>query len=86
MAILASSGLVNTFSEFFVRIATPHTLPFWGLTSSFFINFFAPSGGGHWVIQGPFMIAAAKAIGASVGHPATAVVVGNAWNDLIQPF
>jgi short-chain fatty acids transporter len=86
MAIMASSGLVNTFSEFFIRIATPHTLPFWGLISSFFINFFAPSGGGHWVIQGPFMIEAAKSIGASVGHTATAVMLGNAWNDLIQPF
>ena len=86
MAIMASSGLVNTFSAFFVKIATPHTLPFWGLISSFFINFFAPSGGGHWVIQGPFMIEAAKAIGASVGHTATAVMLGNAWNDLIQPF
>jgi short-chain fatty acids transporter len=86
MAIMASSGLVKTFSEFFVKIATPHTLPFWGLISSFFINFFAPSGGGHWVIQGPFMIEAAKAIGASVGHTATAVMLGNAWNDLIQPF
>src|SRR5471030_557385 len=86
MAIMASSGLVNTFSAFFVKIATPHTLTFWGLISSFFINFFAPSGGGHWVIQGPFMIEAAKAIGASVGHTATAVMLGNAWNDLIQPF
>jgi short-chain fatty acids transporter len=86
MAIMASSGLVNTFSEFFVKIATPHTLPFWGLISSFFINFFAPSGGGHWVIQGPFMIEAAKSIGASVGHTATAVMLGNAWNDLVQPF
>lgn len=86
MAIMASSGLVNTFSEFFIRIATPHTLPFWGLISSFFINFFAPSGGGHWVIQGPFMIEAAKSIGASVAHTATSVMLGNAWNDLIQPF
>jgi short-chain fatty acids transporter len=86
MAIMASSGLVNTFSEIFVKVATPQTLPFWGLISSFFINFFAPSGGGHWVIQGPFMIQAAKAIGASVGHTATAVMLGNSWNDLIQPF
>ncbi|WP_028203046.1 short-chain fatty acid transporter [Paraburkholderia nodosa] len=86
MAIMASSGLVNTFSEAFVKIATPATLPFWGLISSFVINFFAPSGGGHWVIQGPFMIEAAKTIGASVGHTSTAVMLGNAWNDLVQPF
>lgn len=86
MAIMASSGLVNTFSQFFVKVATPATLPFWGLISSFVINFFAPSGGGHWVIQGPFMIEAAKAIGASVGHTSVAVMLGNAWNDLVQPF
>ncbi|KAG8148490.1 short-chain fatty acid transporter [Burkholderia catarinensis] len=86
MAIMASSGLVNTLSEAFVKVATPDTLPFWGLISSFVINFFAPSGGGHWVIQGPFMIEAAKTIGASVGHTSTAVMLGNAWNDLVQPF
>ncbi|WP_027819039.1 short-chain fatty acid transporter [Paraburkholderia bannensis] len=86
MAIMASSGLVNTLSEAFVKVATPATLPFWGLISSFVINFFAPSGGGHWVIQGPFMIEAAKTIGASVGHTSTAVMLGNAWNDLVQPF
>ncbi|RQM50740.1 short-chain fatty acid transporter [Paraburkholderia tropica] len=86
MAIMASSGLVNTFSEAFVKVATPATLPFWGLISSFVINFFAPSGGGHWVIQGPFMIEAAKTLGASVGHTSTAVMLGNAWNDLVQPF
>jgi len=86
MAIMASSGLVETFSVYFVRLATPGTLPFWGYISSFFINFFAPSAGGHWVIQGPFMIEAAKLIGASVAHTPTAVMLGNAWNDLVQPF
>jgi short-chain fatty acids transporter len=86
MAIMASSGLVNTFSHWFTGVATPSTLPFWGLISSFIINFFAPSGGGHWVIQGPFMVEAAKAIGASVPHTSMSVMLGNAWNDLIQPF
>ncbi|CAM2163303.1 short-chain fatty acids transporter [Paraburkholderia sacchari] len=86
MAIMASSGLVETLSSAFVKVATPATLPFWGLVSSFVINFFAPSGGGHWVIQGPFMIEAAKTIGASVSHTSVAVMLGNAWNDLVQPF
>lgn len=86
MAVMAASGLVNTFSEAFVRVASAQTLPFWGLVSSFVINFFAPSGGGHWVVQGPFMIDAAKSLGASVPHTAMAVMLGNAWNDLVQPF
>ena len=86
MAIMAASGLVETLSEQFVHVATPGTLPFWGLVSSFVINFFAPSAGGHWVIQGPFMVEAAKSIGASVAQTSTAVMLGNAWNDLVQPF
>ncbi|MBB1634445.1 TIGR00366 family protein [Cupriavidus sp. UME77] len=86
MAIMAGSGLVDTISRVFVDIATPQTLPFWGLVSSFVINFFAPSGGGHWVIQGPFMIDAAKAIGSSVSQTSMSVMLGNAWNDLVQPF
>ena len=45
MAIMAASGLVTTISKIFVDVATPETLPFWGLISSFVINFFAPSAG-----------------------------------------
>lgn len=86
MAIMGASGLVVTISGIFTNISTPETLPFWGLISSFLINFFAPSGGGHWVIQGPFMIDAANAIGASTAQTSMSVMLGNAWNDLVQPF
>jgi short-chain fatty acids transporter len=86
MAIMAASGLVESIAHVFVNISTPETLPFWGLISSFLINFFAPSGGGHWVIQGPFMIDAANAMGASMPQTAMSVMLGNAWNDLVQPF
>ncbi|AUL45834.1 short-chain fatty acid transporter [Bordetella trematum] len=86
MAIMAGSGLVTTISEIFVDVATPASLPFWGLISSYVINFFAPSAGGHWVIQGPFMIDAAHAIGSSISQTTMSVMLGNAWNDLVQPF
>ena len=86
MAIMAASGLVTTISKVFVDVATPASLPFWGLISSFVINFFAPSAGGHWVIQGPFMIDAAREIGSALNQTTMAVMLGNAWNDLVQPF
>lgn len=86
MAIMAASGLVTTISELFVNISDSTTLPFWGLISSYVINFFAPSAGGHWVVQGPFMIDAAKNLGASFSQTSMSVMLGNAWNDLIQPF
>lgn len=86
MAIMAASGLVGTIAHVFVRISTSDTLPFWGLISSFIINFFAPSGGGHWVIQGPFMLDAAASMHASMAQTSMSVMLGNAWNDLVQPF
>lgn len=86
MAVMAGSGLVLTISQWFLNISTPRTLPFWGLISSFVINYFAPSGGGHWVIQGPFMIDAAHKLGTSLAQTSMAVMMGNAWNDLVQPF
>lgn len=86
MAIMAGSGLVDSISRGFVDISNAQTLPFWGLLSSFLINFFAPSGGGHWAIQGPFMIEAAKALNSSLAQTSMAVMLGNAWNDLVQPF
>jgi short-chain fatty acids transporter len=86
MAIMAGSGLVDTISQAFVGIATPHTLGVLGILSSYVINFFAPSAGGHWVVQGPFMIEAAKQLGTPLNQTAMAVMLGNAWNDLVQPF
>lgn len=86
MGMMAGSGLVITISKWFVDISTTHTLAFWGFISSFIINFFAPSSGGHWVIQGPFMIEAAKQIGANLGKVTQAVQMGSSWNDLLQPF
>ncbi len=86
MGMMAGSGLVITISNWFVQISNAHTLAFWGLISSFIINFFAPSSGGHWAIQGPFMLEAAKQLGANLGKVSQAVQMGSSWNDLLQPF
>ncbi|MDR2327131.1 MAG: TIGR00366 family protein [Acidovorax sp.] len=86
MAIMHGSGLVESIAHIFVNISNADTLPLWGLVSSFVINFFAPSGGGHWVLQGPFMIDAATTLGASQAQTAMSVMLGNGWNDLVQPF
>lgn len=86
MAIMHGSGLVESIAHVFVSISSADTLPLWGLISSFVINFFAPSGGGHWLLQGPFMIDAATTLGASQAQTAMSVMLGNGWNDLVQPF
>ncbi|MNQ70768.1 Short-chain fatty acids transporter [compost metagenome] len=86
IAMMHASGLVDTISAAFISISTTQSLPFWGVISSFIINFFAPSAGGHWAIQGPFMVEAARELSTSQAQTAMSVMLGNAWNDLIQPF
>lgn len=45
-----------------------------------------PSGGGHWIIQGPFVIDAAKELGADFGKATMAISYGEQWANMIQPF
>lgn len=86
MGMMTSSGLVTTMADWFVAISTPQTLPFWGWISSMLINIFVPSGGGHWAVQGPFMIEAANAMGANLATVSMSVALGNGVQDIIQPM
>ncbi len=86
MGMMAGSGIVDLISHGFIAFSTTATIPFWGFISSMVLNFFTPSAGGHWVIQGPFMIEAAKAMGADLGKVSMSVQLGNSWQDIIQPF
>lgn len=66
--------------------ATPGTFPVMTFFSSALINFAVPSGGGHWVIQGPFVIPAAQALGADLGKSVMAIAYGEQWMNMAQPF
>ncbi len=86
LAILAGSGLIVTFSNWFVSISSAETLPISSFFSAGLINLFVPSGGGQWVIQGPVMMDAAQKLGASIPATALAVQIGDQWTNMVQPF
>ena len=86
LGILNSTGLAGVISKAFVAIATAHTLPFWSYICSLFITFLVPSGGGHWAVQGPFVIPAAVQVGASLPASAMAVAAGENVAYMLQPF
>lgn len=85
-AVMDHSGLAGIITKWFVDIATPHTFDLLAFLSSALINFAVPSGGGHWVVQGPFVMPAAKALGTDLGHAAMAIAYGEAWTNMAQPF
>lgn len=86
MGILVGSGLMVSFAELFVDISSASTLPIWSFISGGVINILAPSGGGQWAVQGPVMIEAANALGASHAATALAVQIGDQWTNMVQPF
>ncbi len=85
-ALMDHSGLGELITHIFITIASKHTFPVWVFLSSGVINFAIPSGGGHWVVQGPFIMAAAKQLGADLGHAVMAIAYGEAWMNMAQPF
>lgn len=85
-ATMDHSGLAGVITKWFIDIASVHTFPLLTFLSSAVINFAVPSGGGHWVVQGPFVMPAAKAIGADLGKSAMAIAYGEAWTNMAQPF
>lgn len=86
MGLMQYSGLADRISEVFVQISTASTLPVWTFLSGGLVNFFVPSGGGQWVVQGPIMLKAAQTLGASPAKISMALAWGDAWTNLIQPF
>ncbi|MBT2790055.1 short-chain fatty acid transporter [Paraburkholderia strydomiana] len=86
MGMMDATGLPNVISRFFIEISSPHTLPFWSYVCSVLVTFFIPSGGGHWAVQGPFVVPAAVALHASVPATTMAVAMGEQVSNMLQPF
>jgi short-chain fatty acids transporter len=86
MGIMTGTGLAAAMSQAFVAFSTQDTLPFWSFVSSNIISLFVPSGGGHWAVQGPFMIPAAIDLNVDPALTAMAVAFGEQTANMIQPF
>lgn len=79
-------SLASVISSFFVSISTVKTLPFFTFLSAGIVNFFVPSGGGQWAVQGPVMLPAAQELGIELPKVAMAIAYGDSWTNMIQPF
>ncbi|OUI86473.1 TIGR00366 family protein [Acetobacter tropicalis] len=86
MGIMTATGLAGVISVFFVHIASAQTLPFWSFISSLIITFLVPSAGGHWAVQGPFVVPAALSLHASIPHVIMGVAIAENVANMLQPF
>lgn len=86
MGIMTTTGLAAVISKAFLAFTTAQTLPFWTYLSSLLITLFIPSGGGHWAVQGPFVLPAARDLHASFSGTTMGVVMGESVANMLQPF
>ena len=80
------SGLAEMIARWFVTIANAHTFPLLVYWYSGILSYFIPSGGSKWIVEAPYILSAAKALGV----PAQQAIVSYAWGDMsthfLQPF
>lgn len=86
MGMMSSSGLAEAMSQFFVEISNESTFLFFTYISAGIVNFFVPSGGGQWAVQGPIILPAAKEVGIDLAKASMAIAWGDAWSNMVQPF
>ncbi|WP_322057830.1 short-chain fatty acid transporter [Paraburkholderia sp. J63] len=86
MGIMKGTGLASMIAKAFVTIATAASLPIWSYLSSLIITLLVPSAGGHWAVQGPFVLPAALSLHASVPRTAMGVAMAENVSNMLQPF
>ncbi|MEH6473011.1 MAG: short-chain fatty acid transporter [Halopseudomonas sp.] len=86
MGMMVHSGLAASISQWFVEVSTVTTFPLFTFLSAGLVNFFVPSGGGQWAVQGPIVMPAAAELGVNLSRAAMAVAWGDAWTNMVQPF
>jgi short-chain fatty acids transporter len=79
-------ALAGIIADWFLSFSNEYTFAFWTFVSSNIISLFIPSGGGHWLVQGPVMVPAAESLGVDQGLIAMAVAWGEGTANMIQPF
>lgn len=86
MAMLDASGLIREFSSWLAQGAGASGTPLFTFISAAVVNFFVPSGGGQWGIQGPVALQAGLAAEVPVGKMIMSVAYGDQLTNMLQPF
>jgi short-chain fatty acids transporter len=85
-AIITSTHLSQKLADIFVSVSTPFTFPAFVAIYSAILGVFVPSGGSKWVIEAPYVMAAAHELKVHLGWVVVSYDLGEALANLVQPF
>lgn len=84
--VLHQSALNDRIAGLFVGVASRATLPPLIAVYSAVLGIFVPSGGSKWVIEAPYVLAAAHRLKVHLGWMVAVYDLGEALANLVQPF
>jgi len=84
--MISKTGIAERLAHVFVTITTKSTFPIVVALYSAILGVFVPSGGGKWVVEAPYVMAAAKAWGEHLGWTVQIYNAAEALPNLINPF
>jgi short-chain fatty acids transporter len=84
--MISKTPMADRLANVFVHLTTKNTFPVVVALYSATLGMFVPSGGGKWVIEAPYVMAAAKAWHAHLGWTVQIYNAAEALPNLINPF
>jgi len=85
-AVITTTQLNDTLAGLFVSVSTPASFPAVVAVYSAVLGIFVPSGGSKWVVEAPYVMAAAHDLKVHLGWVVTSYDLGEALANLLQPF
>jgi short-chain fatty acids transporter len=84
--MISKTPIAEHLAKLFIEITTKETFPIVVAIYSAVLGMFVPSGGGKWVVEAPYVMAAAKAWGEHLGWTVQIYNAAEALPNLINPF
>jgi short-chain fatty acids transporter len=84
--IITATHLNDRLADAFVSVSNARTFPGLVAVYSAVLGVFVPSGGSKWVIEAPYVMAAAHELKVHLGWVVAAYDLGEAVANLVQPF
>jgi short-chain fatty acids transporter len=84
--LISKTAIATTLADLFVALTTRGTFPIVVAIYSAVLGLFVPSGGGKWVIEAPYVMAAASAWKVHLGWTVQIYNAAEALPNLINPF
>jgi len=84
--MVSFSPIARRLAEMLARISTQHSYPLIVSLYSVILGLFVPSGGGKWLIEAPYILAAANDLKVNLGWTVQTYNAAEALPNLINPF